>query len=190
VVVNDGFNTTESQVNVVVSQLPLVSLGTDVTVCPLDSIVLTANNPGMSYYWSNGSIEESITIGTTGIGFDLKTIWVEVENEDGCVGTDTIRVVFDFAQCFGVDENDNEDRFYVYPNPTSGKTQFEWEGIFGDVELKISDLQGNVIHSQVIQTPPSGEYKGSFNLNGNPGGIYLLRLIGEEKVLIRKILLQ
>lgn len=190
VVVNDGFNTTESQVSVVVSQLPYVSLGADATVCPLDSIVLSAGNPGLSYYWSNGSIGQTITIGTTGIGFDLKTIWVEVENEEGCVGTDTIRVIFDFAQCFGVDEASNDDHFYIYPNPTSGKTQFEWEGIFGNVELKVTDLAGNTIHSQFIQTPASGEYKGSFNLDRNPKGIYLLRLIGEEKVIVRKILLQ
>jgi hypothetical protein len=190
VIVNDGFNTIESQVSVVVSQLPMVSLGADATVCPLDSVVLTANNPGMSYYWSNGSIEQSITIGTTGIGFDLKTIWVEVENEEGCIGRDTIRVIFDFAQCFGIDEADDKALFYVYPNPTTGKTQFEWAGIFGNVELEVNDLQGNTIFNQVIQSPASGEFKGSFNLEGKPKGIYLLRLISGEEVLIRKILLQ
>jgi hypothetical protein len=190
VVVNDGFNTIDSQVSVVVSQLPFVSLGNDVTVCPLDTVYLTANNPGMSYYWSNGSIDQSITIGTTGIGFDLKTIWVEVENEDGCVGTDTIRVFFDFAQCNGLVEGDDLSRFYIYPNPTTGKTQFEWEGIFGNVELRVSDLHGNMILTRFIQPQVSGNYKGSLNLDGNPKGIYLLRLISDDKVLIRKILLQ
>jgi hypothetical protein len=190
VVVNDGFNTTESQVNVVVSQLPAVSLGNDVTVCPLDTIVLTANNPGMSYYWSNGSIDQSITVGTTGIGFDLKTIWVEVENEDGCVGTDTIRVFFDFAQCSGIGDIDDDTHLYLYPNPTTGKIQYEWEGIFGGVELKVTDMHGNQVLDQFIQPQVSGAYKGILNLDGHPKGIYLLRLIGEDKVVIRKILLQ
>ena len=71
----------------------------------------------MTYYWSNGSIDHSITVGTTGIGFDLKTIWVQVENEEGCMSTDTIRVMFDFAQCTGVSEF---DRRYIYlPLPQS-----------------------------------------------------------------------
>lgn len=190
VIVNDGFNETESTVSVVVSQLPMVSLGSDVTVCPLDSVILKANNPGMSFYWSNGSIADSIVVGTTGIGFDLKTIWVEVENEDGCVGTDTVRIFFDFAQCSGIGENDKNMRLFVYPNPTNGKTNIEWEGIYGNVELKISDLNGNEILSRAIQAEPAGTYKGTFNIDGNPKGIYLLRLLSEDNVVIRKILLQ
>ncbi len=190
VIVNDGFNETESTVSVVVSQLPTVSLGSDVTVCPLDTVVLTANNPGMSYYWSNGSVDSSIIVGTTGIGFDLKTIWVEVENEDGSVGTDTVRIFFDFSQCSGIGEDDDNMRLYVYPNPTSGKTNIEWEGIHGSVELRLSDLSGNEIMNRKIQADPAGTYKGTFNIDGNPKGVYLLRLLSEDNVIIRKILLQ
>jgi len=186
----DGFNYTQAQTMVVVSQPPSVNLGNDVIACPLDTVYLSANNPGMSFYWSNGSEEQSITVGTTGIGFDLKTVWVEVENEDGCKSTDTIQVIFDFAQCTGVDEIDDNISLFLYPNPTTGKVAYEWNGLAGSVELQISDLHGNRIMEQHIQSPLSGEHKGSFNLMGQPQGIYLLRLISENKVLVRKILLQ
>jgi hypothetical protein len=186
----DQFNYFQADVTVVVSSPPAVSLGADVVVCPMETVTLNANNPGMSYYWSNGSVDPSITIGSTGIGFDLKTIWVEVKNEHGCVGTDTIRVMFDFAQCSGTSEHPANYTFFVYPNPTTGKMLYEWQGIHGDVNIQITDLQGNTVLDQVIQSPVSGIYKGSFNLDGHPEGIYLLRLISEDKILIRKILLQ
>ncbi len=156
----------------------------------MDTVTLYAENPGMTYYWSNGSIGPSIKIGSTGIGFDLKTIWVQVENADGCMGTDTVRVMFDFAQCSGTDDKDENIFFYLYPNPTQGKVLYEWQGISGHVEMQVTDLHGNMVLNQVIQAPLTGDYKGSFNLAGHPKGIYLLRLIGEDKVLVRKILLQ
>jgi hypothetical protein len=189
--VYDGFNNyTSNSVHVSVSNSPVVSLGQDKNVCPYDTIRLYANNPGMSYYWSNGSIEPSILVGTTGIGFDVKTVWVQVENADGCIGTDTIHVIFDFAECTGVEENDYETSVYLYPNPTTGKVLIEWKGLSGNVEMEITDLHGNKIFSQAVQSPQTGIYKGAFDLSGNPNGIYLLRLIGSDKVLVRKILLQ
>jgi hypothetical protein len=188
--VDDGFNTTTAQTTIVVSQTPEVNLGNDIIACPLDTVVLTANLPGMSYYWSNGSQEQSITVGTTGIGFDLKTVWVEVENEDGCMGTDTIRVIFDFAQCNAIEEKYSDVHLYLYPNPTKGKINYEWQGLYGSVEMQISDLHGNKILEQNVESSVAGEYKGFFNLAGYQQGIYLLRLISDNKVIVRKILLQ
>jgi hypothetical protein len=144
----------------------------------------------MTYYWSNGSQEPGIKVGTTGIGFDLKTVWVEVENEYGCIGTDTIRVIFDFAQCNSVDEQENNVFLYLYPNPSNGKVSFEWQGLYGNVEVNVTDLHGNKILKQELNSSPSGEYKGYFNLAGQPEGIYLVRFISDNNVIVRKILVQ
>lgn len=191
VTVSDGINNfTSDWILVTVSSPPAVSLGADTILCPFDSLVLHAKNPGMSYYWFNGSTEESITVGTTGIGFDLKKIWLNVENGDGCLGTDTVLVAFDFARCSGVDENDRNSFIYLFPNPTTGKVNYEWNGISGEVELEISDIHGNKILNQFILAPETGIYKGSFDLGIQPDGIYLMRLISKDQVLVRKILLQ
>jgi hypothetical protein len=179
-------------VSVTVSQPPAVTLGSDIIACPFDTITIVSNIQGMtySYYWSNGSDEPSIQIGSTGIGYDSKTIWLRVENDQGCSATDTVRIVFDFAQCSGVKEQTDNTDIYIYPNPTTGKVQVEWKGMNGNVKLQVSDIRGNMILDQAILAPPSGEYKGSFDLKGQPEGIYLLKLVGEDKVLVRKILLQ
>jgi hypothetical protein len=172
----DGYNNFTSQpVLVTVSSPPFVNLGADLNVCPYDTVRLVANNPGMNYYWSNGSIEQSILVGTTGIGFDFKTIWVRVENDDGCMSTDTIKIVFDFAECSGVEEHDQETDVFLYPNPTTGKVLIEWTGLSGNVDMQITDLHGTKIMGQAIIAPSSGQYKGSFDLSG---------------VIVRKIVLQ
>jgi hypothetical protein len=187
----DGFNYfTSAPVQVLISAPPFVNLGSDLSVCPYDTVRLHANNPGMNYYWSNGSVEPSILVGTTGIGFDFKTIWVRVENDDGCISTDTIKIVFDFSECTGVEDYEQESTITLFPNPTNGKVLIEWQGISGEVEMQITDIHGNKILNQFILAPSTGIYKGSFDLSGNPDGIYLMRLVGEDKVLIRKIILQ
>jgi hypothetical protein len=129
-------------------------------------------------------------VGTTGIGFDLKTIWVNVENDDDCMSSDTIKVVFDFAECSGVEDYGREADVYIYPNPTTGKFLIEWTGLSGKVEVEITNLHGNKISDESILVPADGSYKGTFDLAGHPKGVYLLHLIGEEKVLVKKILLQ
>jgi hypothetical protein len=114
----DQYNTIESSVEVVVSSLPDVQLGNDILTCPFDTVVLAVDFPGMDYYWSNGTIGNSISVASTGIGFDVKQIWVEVTNADNCVGVDTVTVTFDFSQCFGVGEEDGGIGFILYPNPS------------------------------------------------------------------------
>ncbi len=85
--VYDQFNYFEASVDVEVSQPPRVNLGADMLACPFDTVKLNSNIPGMTYYWSNGSDEPSITIGSTGIGYDAKKIWLRVKNDQGCIGS-------------------------------------------------------------------------------------------------------
>lgn len=191
VTVTDGINTfTSDWILVTVSTPPAVNLGPDTILCPFDTLVLHAKNQGMSYYWFNGSTEESISVGTTGIGFDLKKVWLNVENNDGCLGTDTILVAFDFAQCSGVEENEQRVSIYLFPNPTTGKINYEWTGLTGEVQMEITDLHGHIILNQSVMVPQSGFYKGLLDLGSQPDGIYLMKLISKDNVVVRKILLQ
>jgi hypothetical protein len=78
----------------------------------------------------------------------------------------------------------------LYPNPTTGLLQVEWKGLFGMVTVDVSDIHGKSIRSMQFQSPVSGDYKGSINLSDQPKGIYILKFVSNDKVLIRKVLLQ
>jgi hypothetical protein len=190
VVVTDLFNVIEANVEVVVSSLPAVDLGPDRYECPYDTITLSANIPDMNYYWSNGSTGESIKIGTTGIGFDIKEVWLEMENEHGCKNVDTIVVYFDFANCFGVGESLSGAKAAVYPNPTSGSFTLSLEGFKGGVEMAVSSLDGRKILSQKVDTEGDGTLQEHFDLAGQPKGVYLLKVTGLKEVLVCKIILE
>lgn len=190
VVVSDLFNLAEASTEVVVSTLPAVNLGSDRYECPYDTITITAGIPGMNYYWSNGSTGESIQVGTTGLGFDVKKIWLEVENEHGCVGVDTLLIYFDFSNCFGIHEGPDGSRLMVYPNPSSGLYTLVLEGFKGEVTMEINTLDGRQVRSETLTTHPDGTLQQNFSLEGYPTGVYMLRVTGQKGVLISKIILE
>ena len=186
----DEFNYSQGSVTVEVSPPPQFDLGPDISACPYDTVDLQVIAPGMSYYWSNGSTESEIHIGTTGIGFDIKKIWVEVENQHGCVSTDTIQVIFDFSQCFGVEEIGGNSRIQLYPNPTAGLMHLEASGIQDRLDVRVTNVQGQVVLSTFFEVSPDGLVRGNFNVAGNPQGIYFVQLIDADRVYVRKITLR
>lgn len=186
----DGFNYITASVDLVISSLPVFSLGSDKTVCPYDSVTLEVGLPGLDYYWSNGSIDPSIIVGTTGIGFDYKKIWVEVTNSDGCMSTDTVMIFFDFAECSGVEEQEHPVYVNLFPNPTTENVQVEWKGLHGQVNVIVTDIHGKPVLSQHVMSPINGIYTGNINLSEQPRGIYLVKFISGDQVVIRKVLLQ
>jgi hypothetical protein len=177
-------------VEVVVSSLPALDLGPDRFECPYDTITLEASLPGMNYYWSNGSTGNAIQIGTTGIGFDVKEIWLEIENEHGCKNVDTILVYFDFANCFGIGDNPSQAKAFVYPNPTKGTFTLSMEGFKGGAEMSVSTLDGREVMVQELVTEGDGSLQQQFNLSHQPRGVYLLKITGAREVLVSKIILE
>lgn len=67
------------------SSVHQVDLGSDVNTCDTDSTVLDAQNPGLSYLWSNGATTQTIDV------YGAGQYWVEVS--DGfCLACDTVDV--------------------------------------------------------------------------------------------------
>jgi PKD repeat protein len=71
---------------ITVNPVPIVNLGSDVTVCANQAINLDAGNPGANYQWSDNSTNRFLTPVSSG------NYSVNVTNSFGCVGTDAIDV--------------------------------------------------------------------------------------------------
>ncbi len=65
---------------------PMVDLGPDTLLCPGESLVLDAAQPGGTYLWNTGATGPSITVGTP------LTAWVQVTGGNGCTSADTVTV--------------------------------------------------------------------------------------------------
>lgn len=190
--ISDNFNTFSGNININVAPSPQFTIdpGSTITACPLDSVVLKPSHffPGATYYWSNGSTEPTITVGTTGIGFEIRTMNLTITNAEGCTYSDTATIVFDFSTCSGISEANENDGFYIYPNPTTGKLTVEFTDGMQFKEVDIIDIHGVVVQSETLHFTNPGQARISIDLAGLTEGIYFLKAVHEHFVKYEKVI--
>jgi len=204
VTVNDGFNSASGSVQITVNPLPSINLlpignplvqiinSTDIGICVFDSIVIDAGNPGASYLWSNGSTEQTISLQTSGISFDLQSYTVTVTDPiTGCTNNSNIVAYFTFNNCsYGIDENALNDRLQLYPNPSrDGVFNYRIEGFNGATMLDVFTFQGEQIYSESINLT-GGTHNSTLYLHNTRAGVYYLKVTNDEAVLLRKLIIQ
>ncbi len=124
-----------------------VNLGKDTTICFGDFLILDAGNPGAVYQWNTGETSQQIFV------MDDGSYYVTV-SQNGCSGTDTIRVTtavpvtagFDFistGNCVPIKVN-----FFDKSTPGCGQQIVQWRWDFGDGS---SSQEQNPLH--VYQAP-------------------------------------
>jgi hypothetical protein len=180
----DGYTQVSGTATVVVHPTPVVALGPDAIVCVFDTIILDAGNEGSDHLWSNGSTERTLQVGTTGIGFDMRTFWVTVTSPQGCVTTDQRTLTFDFAACNGIEEPAAESGFRIYPNPGNGKIHIENVTGIENCVLNINDIFGReVVKNRSIVFSPN-DMTCNLDLGLYPPGLYFIRISTAGKDLV------
>lgn len=88
-------------------------------------------------------------------------------------------------------EPETEELISVYPNPTNGIVNFEWEGLETGWEITVFDLQGQVQQNFSGHTDGvNGFQKVSIPMGQLPSGLYLLQLNREGTSFTTKVLVQ
>jgi hypothetical protein len=188
--VDDGYNEVYGYVVVSVDPAPEINLGNAMQyVCVHETITLDAGNPGSSYLWSNGDTNQFTTMGTTGLGYDMQYVSVEVINKEGCRSDTGVTLVFDYDYCVGIDELSDGVHLKVYPNPTNGKLNVLLEGIDRKVSLSIKNTTGAEIAIYTMQ-PTAGTVFSTFDMSTHPRGMYFLVVKGDNIHHVKKVLLQ
>jgi hypothetical protein len=205
--VNDGFNATTAQVTVTVNQVPQINLlpvgdprvqiisPTEIGICVFDTINLDAGtgNPGYTYLWSNGSLDQIISIQTSGLSFDLQEFDVSVTNQaTGCTGTSHIVAFFTFLNCsYGIDDKDYSNNLRVYPNPSAnGLFNYTIEGLDGEAMLEVYTSQGKLNHKEIISLIPGNTFSSNLDLGQYAPGVYYLKLSCNDTVIVKKLIIQ
>ncbi len=204
IVVNDGYNTTTGNVTITVHQRPQINLipddpkvvrisSTEIGICVFDTVTIDAGNQGSSYLWSNGSVEQSIDIQTSGLSFDVQEYNVTVTNSaTGCASNSNIVAYFTFQNCsYGIDDEDFNNNLKVYPNPSGdGVFNYQIEGLKGETVLEVYNAQGQRNHKEIISLLPGSTYKSTLTLRLATPGVYYLKLTNNEAVILRKLIIQ
>ncbi|GEM_PF-3535710 len=165
-------------ISVEVVDFPVVDLGNDTILCQNESFVITPGNYA-SYTWNDMSTGSSLTIDSTMGGTGTQSIWVEVLDENGCPGSDSMLVSFDV--CVGIVDKAAEHAIQLFPNPTSGSVQLITEDmLFTQVELY--DLSGKRVLAQNVNSLTT-----VIELSNLASGSYILRASGAEEAFVRMI---
>ncbi|NQU35158.1 MAG: hypothetical protein HQ521_18185 [Bacteroidetes bacterium] len=116
--------------NVIVSELPEVDLGDDITIYEGNSVVLDAGNPGCSYLWSTGDTTQTIVVIQSG------NYEVIVSNVCGSVSDDVVVEVI-----VGIEELSKEN---IHIKIDGNFVRFEIPGVTIK-QVLIFDIAGRII---------------------------------------------
>ena len=148
-------------------------------ICVGDTLILEASSGFVSYYWNNSD--------TGHVLFDdpVQNTWyvVEAVDSNGCVSLEDINVIVDSCNVSSVNNNFN-DIFYIYPNPSKGKFNIIINNLNYYDKIQVLNSLGNIVYYN-----NNLESNINFDLSYNETGVYYLVLFGDNKHVVRKIFL-
>ncbi len=184
-----GCSNLSAPTNVFFHPVPVINLGKDTALLPNQNILLDAGAGFTAYNWSTGAGTPTIWIDTAGFGLGVRTIWVEVTDNFGCHGRDTINI--NFTQHPGMADPDNAaEQVYLYPNPSGGRMDVLLSNFpAGPVDLEIYGQHGRrVLHEQHLIT--SARSTIALDLSNLAEGIYLVRINTAQTSHTQKLILR
>ena len=156
---------------VLVNANPEIELGADSTTCSnYGPIVLNAGSGFVSYDWNTNATTSTVSAFLTG------TYEVTVIDNNGCEGSDAISLVFD--PCLGIEESKLEA--VIYPNPTMNFVTVEVPS--ADFTYQLTDLNGASLQMEQVTGT-----KATIDFSALAQGVYLLKIVQNEKEIIERI---
>ncbi len=153
--------------------------------------VLPINN-ATSYIWAYSGTGATIT-GTTNnvtISFSIQATpgILTVKGHNDC-GDGVISPNFPISLSNGINIIDKSLIYSIFPNPTNGIVTIKIDGLTGNLDLQILNIQGKVIRTEEIINNKQS-YTQDIDLSIYPKGIYLVKLINNNFAKVEKIVLQ
>ena len=169
----DG-STYSTQRNISVLEAPQVTLWLPNEVLQNSNpFVLSGGRPSGGVYSVDGVVcSNTFDPSMFSVGWHIVTYTYTAPS--GCQDTAETKIYIR-ASGFGIEEDEEDSEFSLYPNPTNGVVYFK---IPCSVEV-ISQYRVSMYRSNSLQE--------SVDLSAFPAGIYTLRLFDGEKITIRKI---
>jgi hypothetical protein len=153
------------------------------TLTEEDSVVLEADPGFVSYSWNGSDVDTSRTLILYGsqLGTGTHTIILQVTDPNGCSQTDSTVVTVTSVTAIEASEN---NRLIIYPNPLQGNELTVNYTFRGNGELTIYDELGRVISNMEFRP---GQRLTRIILP-DIKGVFLIRLVDQNQVLIGRIL--
>jgi hypothetical protein len=173
---NNCFGTDEVFVNV--NALPIADLGEDQDLCTNEKITLDAGIFS-SYLWDNVSTNASLELVGADLTTGVKTISVEVTDENACVGSDEI--VITVVDCENaISSIDLENNISVNPNPARNFIILSSEK-YKNFQVAIYSTLGElVLEIENLNT------SNKIDISKLNKGIYFMNIMVDNKLMVKQ----
>lgn len=162
-------NTSSCSFNVTVNPAPTVTSNvTTTTVCASDAAVSLSGAPAGGTWTGPGVSGTSFSPSTAGTG--SHTIVYSYTDSSGCTGTAS--VVMTVNACVGIVENNSSASWQVYPNPTSGQLNIQLGAEYGEVEVSILQISGQLVQREQMKKTTSV----NMSVDNLSSGVYFLTI--------------
>jgi hypothetical protein len=181
-----GCSSTSNPTPVTIHPLPVVNLGSDTALMLNKNITLNAGNGFATYLWSTGASTQQVTLDTSKIGAGVSLVWVEVSDNFGCIGRDTIQI--NYTNNIGLDPNNKESALRIIPNPSDGQIQLILpENVKKGVTVEVFGIDGKCVYAEeIIIHGTQGQH---MDLRHLQNGEYLIRMKMDGMVSISKLII-
>ena len=173
---------------VLVTETPVVNLGTDTTLCENQSIILMApTGNGYNYLWiklpdDTLSDSQSLYLDKYISGMWASDYILKVSDNNNCYNADTLNIYFDI--CFSTEEI-NDFSFDVFPNPAKDHLTIAYSKLKPDIyTLEITNMLSQTVLSENASIK---DVTGSYNLDTSrlSKGVYNLTIRNNKMQLYR-----
>ncbi|HRZ48433.1 MAG TPA: T9SS type A sorting domain-containing protein [Bacteroidales bacterium] len=183
-----GCKNTSAPVTVTIHPLPMVNLGNDTVLLLNKNLPLNAGAGFTGYLWSTGATGQFVTIDTANTGAGVQTIWVMVTDNNGCVGSDTLKI--NFTNNPGMEDEIPRSSVGISPNPSKGTISLTLRSYGEVVTVELYSTDGKKSWSEEILNTGDSEPV-TLNLGHLPDGMYLLKVTdglnrGQNLLIIQK----
>ena len=168
---NDTLNQT-----ITVNPSPVVNLGPDTVLQSNQSILLDAGSMYSSYLWSTGDTTQTLLVNIGNAGVGQSDIWVMVTDANGCMGTDTISIMF----VTGIENAIRENHINIYPNPAQ-------DFVYIQSNQSIKSVSIYNIIGQIVKTKTCNQNKLKLSLSGLPKGLYSIKIETKNGTYTKKL---
>jgi len=179
------------EVVVTINPLPKVDLGPDFEICIDDGGATTIgpnNNPNYVYLWSNNKTTNQILVGAPGSSIGNKTFWLQITDDKGCIGTDTVNIRY--KNCLtGIAEVEHQSNWIVYPIPAHDIVNIAAIQSVSNASISIYNSNGSLIQKRAKQQIYSSEVI-TFDVRSFANGVYLIKIESDEFSSSTRLLIQ
>lgn len=148
------------------------------TACTNQSIVLDANYQALSYIWSTGETSQQIVVtNESGPSGGTQVYNIELVDENGCDGYDTISVFFD--PCAGIYSDLNKNDIEVFPNPATDIISIKLNDFDADGKIEIYSSIGKLMEAIDLSSQLQNDQI-NVDISSFKKGLYHIRISGPE----------